>query len=1302
MVHLASDFLASESCIVHSNIMSEQIDALTLEEHAARVVVFIQECVQVLRSPEEFAPSACNPLDTVDLFARFEHDVVPRIHRLVESITSVQVDDTIYISDGLAGKRYDTVRCVLWPLAACLGHCYAALDELSPEPEILPARGKPRPPPGLLSIQNYTDIAALMEFLVCTSILPLLQRGILSSAEERARYFLPKSLAGRIPRRSLLWGCAVQNATSSSDMSVSGAIVELRTTVATMGRVLLLDRFRPMLLPRHMADLYAAIFQADALEKRWNQPLDEIHQVPSHYPEVLQMLLSVQSSSTAASILVDPHTQARAYQTLLLRGTKAPLWLRQRVSVLLSDLATRDLATIVHVFVSSVSSGDMSGASLRLARALISVPVDSRDGYFAALAQQLLILLDVPGGQPIDAPLDQSHRARVLTVWAVLDQLPLELSMKHIFPLVSRDLLSSMSHDRSNEAAGRYSVHKAVRRIGALLTTLPPSYNAWKLSRMLLSPAYDSPSRDHHDGSKAMILSQLLRIASIESAAGLSVKYDAVFALRCAVQTLEQSSFPIEKQESLGGDEIAALALVYCLAPTVLDLEGYRYIIPVGGGSESDAFQAVTLQQLPYGASRDVQSFVNDMERMAKIIVEDVFVSMTMRANREEVGETKSVPVNDEPFRLPSTIFHLLLVCYFSTVAPVPRATTSSGPNAQVGMPNVYQRIRVHIQLAVMILLPLVCEQCSPESLLLPDGSGSGILTMIKLILDCNSSIFGDNSDIDEGAEHNAKMSVPDEGHGPFHSCSGLFTEFLKLEDGDGEATEQNVDLPLEEVLISTSSVVLTLMVTMLELGSQKRPDVEEKILGSMLPSLAVLARVNKSARSRLDKEAFSIQPELAEMASHAMALIAARSQIPSRSANRDAKGRSKRQVLMDTINEAEDDLRSEQPPIRARGVLLLGRMAQTYLREADDHLRERPLVEVMDRSDKNDDDDTLRLAVSEIVRLSVVALADLESYVYLAAVQSIVAAADVSPREVIPVIGSGICSGSMSFSSVGTENAPQMTEIRLTADQRIKLTEALLFAIRRRGRAVYEFVPLLMSLMLYGRPPQDDVDGPLGWEAQIQDKTHRYFIAGNGISQDDRESVDLSRAELDLRVRTGGPIFQLEENDVLRAGCVSVLSELVSSTLPAVVARYCRVLMLFATNALNLEVSRPVTRVTAMLCNELYCAVLLEHDEAVTPTADRSFDYNVNSLAVEMVSSDEEALHSALRRCVDIKDDVVVGKQRLFDPATTERCKKALETREEVDRLGVFAAANLYVASTKQEKLNPVVDIIRNRLHEK
>ena len=54
---------------------------------------------------------------------------------------------------------------------------------------------------------------------------------------------------------------------------------------------------------------------------------------------------------------------------------------------------------------------------------------------------------------------------------------------------------------------------------------------------------------------------------------------------------------------------------------------------------------------------------------------------------------------------------------------------------------------------------------------------------------------------------------------------------------------------------------------------------------------------------------------------------------------------------------------------------------------------------------------------------------------------------------------------------------------------------------------------------------------------------------------QHDSKSVGLVSAELDLRIRTGGPIVQSEENDVLCAGCISVLSELVSTSLPAMVA---------------------------------------------------------------------------------------------------------------------------------------------------
>ena len=69
-------------------------------------------------------------------------------------------------------------------------------------------------------------------------------------------------MKGRIPRKSLLWGNAQPR---SSDPS--SRYCELGDTLAVAGNLMLLDRFR-MLLPRHLTDLYAGIFQMEHLKEK--------------------------------------------------------------------------------------------------------------------------------------------------------------------------------------------------------------------------------------------------------------------------------------------------------------------------------------------------------------------------------------------------------------------------------------------------------------------------------------------------------------------------------------------------------------------------------------------------------------------------------------------------------------------------------------------------------------------------------------------------------------------------------------------------------------------------------------------------------------------------------------------------------------------------------------------------------------------------------------------------------------------------------------------------------------------------
>ena len=804
------------------------------------------------------------------------------------------------------------------------------------------------------------------------------------------------------------------------------------------------------------------------------------------------------------------------------------------------------------------------------------------------------------------------------------------------------------------------------------------------------------------DGATATILSQLLRIASMESVVVLNIKEDAIFILQCSVQTLAQSSFGPEG----GGVDVAALALVYCIAPTALDIQGYRYKISTRDDNEKDTLTSVTFDKDCDKTTYDISAVAQTMEQLVVVVVEKILLPLTKMAGAEDATISSLV---ESASRLPSTMFHLLLQCYFSTIATTGSRLVSPEFSKDRGeLPSVFRGIRMYIQLTAMVLLPFLCEKCSPESLLLADDSGIGILSMIKLILDCAGTICGGTAEHDV---YDATLYPPvsDGDERPFSLADNVLADFLALRDdrcivGDDDDDDEFV-LSRDESWVSISSVVLTLLVTMLELGTQKRSDEEESLLTSMIPTLGTLARF-RERDSREGHENFSLQAELAEMAAHAMVLIAARSPKSDLDKNDGVSASPKDRSLMDSIREAEKDLESEQPPIRARGVAFLTKISHRYLNQKEERLRAGPLITIIDDNTKDKEgDDASSDVLSDILRVSVVALADTESYVYLAAIQSIVTAADVGPREVIPLIGNGVALGTISFDRGETKG--EMVQVSLTPEQRIKLSEALLFTIRRRGKAIYEFVPLLMNLVLHGLPGGSSGRRPSGVDTRIQEATHRYFVEGNNQHVDDEQSP--SREDLDLRVRTGGPVFQLEENDVLRAGCVAVLSELISSALPAVVARHCRTLIHFASTSLNLEMSRAVRRATAVLCYELYSAALREQDEESQDDEYNSVDLS-SSLAVEMVSSGEEGLKSALQRCVNASDvthpdpsptAIASKKIRLYDPAMAERCKEALDLRMEIERSGIFSAAKLYLITMEQDNSSRVADLVRTRLNE-
>ena len=85
---------------------------------------------------------------------------------------------------------------------------------------------------------------------------------------------------------------------------------------------------------------------------------------------------------------------------------------------------------------------------------------------------------------------------------------------------------------------------------------------------------------------------------------------------------------------------------------------------------------------------------------------------------------------------------------------------------------------------------------------------------------------------------------------------------------------------------------------------------------------------------------------------------------------------------LKRSVLQAEEDLQSTQPPIRARGMVSLGRLARGFTGIIP---KEKiPLVTEFEESSESEEDPTPFL-IQEVLRLSMAALSDSESYVYLA-----------------------------------------------------------------------------------------------------------------------------------------------------------------------------------------------------------------------------------------------------------------------------------------------------------------------------
>ncbi|KAI2493348.1 Required for nuclear transport of RNA pol II C-terminus 1 [Fragilaria crotonensis] len=711
------------------------------------------------------------------------------------------------------------------------------------------------------------------------------------------------------------------------------------------------------------------------------------------------------------------------------------------------------------------------------------------DNDYSKLCIQLVQLLDVDV-----ETMSSTEFASAVTVWACLDQLPRQQVLQCFLPILTEGIFPK---------EGSCDLHSMVRRLLVLFAVVPVSHSTTAVCDLILSPI---PSN-----KATTLLSQIVRLASLTTIEDAEVKHDAAMALRMFCCLMERTTFSFcgEEVDGLG---LLSVCLLYAVAPNKWDIDGSQYRLAVGNDTmtRSNDLTLVTSQDCPI----DEASVLRDVETRASVVVKEAV----------KVTELKTDSL------LARCMFQHLLLTIFSLSQKL--GSTNCSPD---------------LRLSVMILLPILCESLSPEALLLGASSGaSEILATFKLILDCAASSLDDYFHQSQGNRVSGIVVG-------FNKASRLFHSMAPECDLNRNQVNGGKDSELEDMLMSTASIALSLLTAMLELGSDYRNAEEVALLEDTIPSLRVLSTVASNSRAH-GSEAAKLQAEVAEMASHAAALIVSRK---ARVEINNLDNRRENMSLAMIIAEAENEIQSDHPAVRAQGVVRLRHLARGCLADRGEQLPTTPkMVDISEPLSSLTNVDVIH----EILRVSLLTLADPESYVYLAGIQTIVAIADVNPRVIIPLIGIGISVGEVQL------NAGSVKTVLLTQNERIKLAEALLFVVRRRGPGIDQYMSqILMTMMRGHRQVQERM--PPNDAKIIQEQTHDFFTSDTDHTNELTAPSDRLEAKM-MRAGAGGPIFTAELNDVLRSSCVAIIVELVDAALPSSIAAYATDLVSLVKNA--------------------------------------------------------------------------------------------------------------------------------------
>jgi Required for nuclear transport of RNA pol II C-terminus 1 len=1155
---------------------------------------------------------------------------------------------------------------VLLPLVEALAASYSILDRTddndndnmssdnpahnpkSADPQKQRNHSKPPPPRGLLSLHQYADVAALIECVVVTALvvpssLAAATEGASSSADlslllHARSQKLPKAIVGRLSPQCLVdLGMAtaeVEAAAAAAASPTARRVVagRMQRAVSAVGQLLLLDRFRGMLLPRHLPDLYLGIFWLEEQEKFDDE--DCQGSSSQAYRSVRSQLLPSSlfsredAAASVSSCHVDAVWQARARRALFASssttrasgGPAHPAWLRSSSARLLSHVAAHDLPALMHVFVPpSTSPG--GAASLGLARAILAPPqnnldlnsaTETRQIYLQKVAMQVLILLDAAADKDRRQRDNCNHRSAggnitidggvLATLWALLDGMPIDVVRPQLGSHVDADAL-----------VGRWHV---------LLSYVPPFVPSRKVLQMLLQVQSGSNT---NESSVFMVLVQQAIQDSVLHKATKDVARDAI-------QYLIQWSSGVDATTRKNAKASHLLAMAFLHYAVAIDNDS----------SLTDSSMEATVAAIEH--------------RFRALVMNLIVPILTQSRDHDPDG------VDPPMYSVVSFLFRLLLEMYLQNHHDNMLEDQRVGVTGEV---VAAQRLR----LVPLVALPILCEECPLESML---QSSTHILELMSVTFEQAARL------VRRGTEEELRLS-PQKVEGnesqmavkEYCTISGtsLFNALERHAKGSVNATMGSSD-----TIFTLCSLLLGVLIGILELGARKRCDADEAMFQTFPAKLLPLARTPAEHTADVDvgisEPIVEVPADLASMASHAIALIMVR-QAPASETSASSSGQPA--TTSDSLSRCQEDLQSDEVPIRARAVVSLRHAACALL-----------------------DSETPSNDLYRVLYLLMESLKDSDSYVYLAAIQTIAFLADAAPKLALPTIGRAVATGDLVLGNVKND--------QFSSEQRVKLAEALVSSIRRKV-AVHEYLSLLLDSMIFGGAASgvshesSKENGVL-----IQEATHHYFL--KGVHHDLDNACDEDRwDETDVRLRTGGPLFEEEEDEVVRAAKLSVVTELVMASQPAVLSRYCYTLVRCSIGCLQQGRSRPIRRSGALLARELYAAVIREHDEQV-PVSSNCGEAPAHAIPFSVAivgAANEKSLALALERCLHHEDvnDLGVDQPRLADPATSARCQEALQARAEAEEIGILAAGRLLaesdIAASSQPLLQMLLEPSRN-----